>query len=41
MKTRHLFKLLVGVSVLLFVIAACTPTTETVEVTRVVTETGS
>lgn len=38
MKTRHLFKLLVGVSLLLFVIAACTPTTETVEVTRVVTE---
>lgn len=39
MKTRHLVRLLVGVSVLLFVIAACTPQTETVEVTRVVTET--
>lgn len=39
MKTRHLFRLLVGVSALLFVIAACTPQTETVEVTRVVTET--
>ena len=39
MKTRHLFRLLVAVSALLFVIAACTPQTETVEVTRVVTET--
>ncbi|MCA9953238.1 MAG: PhnD/SsuA/transferrin family substrate-binding protein [Ardenticatenaceae bacterium] len=39
MKTRHLVRLLIGVSVLLFVIAACTPQTETVEVTRVVTET--
>lgn len=38
MKTRQLFKLLVGVSVLLLAIAACTPQTETVEVTRVVTE---
>lgn len=39
MKTRSMFRLLVGVSALLFIIAACTPTTETVEVTRVVTET--
>ncbi len=38
MKTRHLFRLFVAVSSLLFVIAACTPQTETVEVTRVVTE---
>jgi phosphonate transport system substrate-binding protein len=37
MKTRHLLKLLVGVSALLFIIAACTP--QTVEVTRVVTQT--
>jgi phosphonate transport system substrate-binding protein len=39
MKTRISFKLLFGVSLLLFVVAACTPQTETVEVTRVVTET--
>ncbi len=39
MKTRLSFRLLVGFAALLFVIAACTPTTETVEVTRVVTET--
>ena len=38
MKTRHLFRLVMVVSALLFVIAACTPTTETVEVTRVVTQ---
>ena len=39
MKTRHTLRLLIGLSALLFVIAACTPQTETVEVTRVVTET--
>lgn len=39
MKTRHMFKLIAVVLALLFVVAACTPTTETVEVTRVVTET--
>ncbi|MCA9918175.1 MAG: PhnD/SsuA/transferrin family substrate-binding protein [Anaerolineales bacterium] len=39
MKTRLSFKLLLGLTLLLFVIAACTPQTETVEVTRVVTET--
>ena len=38
MKTRISFKLLLGASLLLFVVAACTPQTETVEVTRVVTE---
>jgi uncharacterized lipoprotein YajG len=38
MKTRHMFKLVAVVLALLFVVAACTPTTETVEVTRVVTE---
>ncbi|MCA9943752.1 MAG: PhnD/SsuA/transferrin family substrate-binding protein [Anaerolineales bacterium] len=37
MKTRHSFRLLILVSALLFIIAACTP--QTVEVTRVVTET--
>lgn len=37
MKTRHLLRLLIGVSALLLVIAACTP--QTVEVTRVVTQT--
>lgn len=37
MKTRTSFKLLLGISLLLFVIAACSP--QTVEVTRVVTET--
>ena len=37
MKTRYSFSLLILVSALLFIIAACTP--QTVEVTRVVTET--
>jgi phosphonate transport system substrate-binding protein len=39
MKTRTSFKILLTVSVLLLLIAACTPQTETVEVTRVVTQT--
>lgn len=39
MKTRHMFRLVVAVSAMLFLIAACTPQTETVEVTRVVTDT--
>ncbi|MCP4422108.1 MAG: phosphate/phosphite/phosphonate ABC transporter substrate-binding protein [Chloroflexi bacterium] len=38
MKARPIFRLLIGVTALLFVIAACTP--QTVEVTRVVTETN-
>ena len=39
MKTRNALRLLIGVMALLLVIAACTPQTETVEVTRVVTQT--
>lgn len=39
MKTQNAFRLLIGLSILLFAIAACTPQTEPVEVTRVVTQT--
>ncbi len=38
MKTRSMFRLLALVMAVLFLVAACTPTTETVEVTRVITE---
>ena len=38
MKTRFTLKFIIGTLALLLVVVACTPTTETVEVTRVVTE---
>ena len=39
MKTQNALRLLIGLSILLFAVIACTPQTETVEVTRVVTQT--
>lgn len=38
MKTRFTLKFIIGTLALMLVVVACTPTTETVEVTRVVTE---